>query len=293
MKKDRFQNWKVFGIETLGSLLVAMSIYNFAAAAEFPMTGFTGISLILYRLFEIPLGLSNILLNVPVILITFRILGREFFLRSVRCMLVSSIFIDYILPAFPIFTGDRLLAAICTGGLGGIGYALIYMQNSSTGGADFIIMLIKSRTPHLALGNITFLFAAVIILLTWLLFGDTEGVIYGFIINYLSGFMINKIMYGRNTGKLTMIITEDGKRLAQRIEDYCHRGSTILEVQGGHKQKRRQAVLCACSNKQMFEIQRMVQSLEPEAFMMIWESNEVHENSFRMFSTEAGQKSEK
>ena len=211
-------------MEVIGSVLVAVSVYSFAATADFPMTGFTGISLILYRLFKIPLGMSNILLNIPVILITFRILGRGFFLRSLRCMIVSSIFMDYILPAFPVFMGDRFLAAVCTGVLGGIGYALIYMQNSSTGGADFIIMLIKSQKPYLALGNITFFFAAGVILLTWILFGDTEGVIYGFIINYLSGFMINKTMYGRNAGKLAMIITEDGKKVAQGIEDCCHRG---------------------------------------------------------------------
>ena len=273
-------------MEVIGSVLVAVSVYSFAATADFPMTGFTGISLILYRLFKIPLGMSNILLNIPVILITFRILGRGFFLRSLRCMIVSSIFMDYILPAFPVFMGDRFLAAVCTGVLGGIGYALIYMQNSSTGGADFIIMLIKSQKPYLALGNITFFFAAGVILLTWILFGDTEGVIYGFIINYLSGFMINKTMYGRNAGKLAMIITEDGEKVAQGIEDCCHRGSTILEVQGGYRQERRQAVLCACTNKQMFEIQRMVQSLVPESFMMIWESNEVHGNGFKMIPTE-------
>ena len=61
---------------------------------------------------------------------------------------------------------------------------------------------------------------------------------------------------------------------------------TILEVQGGYRQERRQAVLCACTNKQMFEIQRMVQSLVPESFMMIWESNEVHGNGFKMIPTE-------
>ena len=134
-------------------------------------------------------------------------------------MVVSSIFMDYVTPLFPVFTGDRLLAAICTGVIGGSGYALIYLQSSSTGGAAFIIMALKARYPYLPLGNITFTFAVGVIALTWAIFGDTEGVIYGLIINFLSGVVINKIMYGMNAGKLTMIITEmcirDRERAAQ------------------------------------------------------------------------------
>ena len=142
-------NWESFFLEVLGSLLVAVSIYNFAAAAEFPMTGFSGIALILYRLFRIPLGLSNVLLNIPVVILCFRMLGKGFFLRSVRCMVISSLLMDYVAPLLPVFTGNRMLAAICTGVLGGVGYALIYMQNSSTGGADFLIMALKAKKPYL------------------------------------------------------------------------------------------------------------------------------------------------
>ena len=279
--KGKHIDWESIFLELLGSLLVAVSIYNFAAAAQFPMTGFSGIALILYRLFRIPLGLSNILLNIPVIFLCFRMLGKGFFFRSLRCMVISSLFMDYLAPLLPVFEGDRLLAAVCTGVLGGIGYALIYMQNSSTGGADFLIMAIKAKKPYLPLGNLTFGFAVGVIFVTWLLFGDTEGVIYGLIINYLSGFVINKTMYGRNAGKLTMIITGDGKKVSEGIENCCHRGSTIINVMGGYRQTPRQAVLCACSNKQVFQIEKTVKKLDPEAFMIIWDSNEVHGNGFR------------
>ena len=274
-------NWESFFLEVLGSLLVAVSIYNFAAAAEFPMTGFSGIALILYRLFRIPLGLSNVLLNIPVVILCFRMLGKGFFLRSVRCMVISSLLMDYVAPLLPVFTGNRMLAAICTGVLGGVGYALIYMQNSSTGGADFLIMALKAKKPYLPLGNITFLFAVSVIGDTWLIFGDTEGVIYGLIINYLAGAVINKTMYGRNAGKMTMIITKDGKKISDGIEDCCHRGSTIIPVMGGYRQEKKYAVLCVCNNKQMFEITQQVKRLDPESFMIIWESNEVHGDGFK------------
>lgn len=284
MMKDRLC-WRSISLETLGSLLIAVSVYNFAAAADFPMQGFTGITLILYRLFGMPLGLTNILLNIPLIVLCGRMLGKGFLLRSFRCMILSALFMDHVVPLFPVFTGDRFLAAICTGVIGGIGYALIYMQSSSTGGSDFLIMALKAKYPYLPMGNITFAFAVGVIVLTWFIFGDTEGMIYGLIINYLSGAVINKTMYGRNAGKLTMIVTKDGEKISEGIEGCCHRGSTIIRALGGYRQDKKDVVLCACSHKQMFEVSKMVRRMDPEAFMIIWESNEVHGNGFKVYSS--------
>ncbi len=152
-RSNPFWEWvkqvlKEIFFETLGSILIAIGIYNFAVASEFPMTGFSGISMILNRLFGLPIGLVLIFLNIPVAILCFRLLGRNFFLRSVRCIIISSFMIDYIAPLFPVYTGSRMLSAICTGVLGGLGYAIIYMQNSSTGGTDFIIMAVKALKPY-------------------------------------------------------------------------------------------------------------------------------------------------
>ena len=135
-----------------GSVLIAIGIYNFAVQAAFPMTGFSGISIILYQLFNIPIGLSTILMNIPLAAICYKLLGRKFFISSLRCMFISSVVIDYLAPLFPVYTGSRLLAALCTGIFAGAGYALIYTRNSSTGGSDFIIMAVKALKPHLSVG---------------------------------------------------------------------------------------------------------------------------------------------
>ena len=112
-----------------------------------PIDGIAGVGAILYHLFGMPIGLSNILLNVPIVLYCFKLLGRGFFLRSVRCMVMFAFFTDFVLPMLPVYTGDRLLAAVCGGVVMGIGDAQIYMQNSSTGGVDFITMAIKGQAP--------------------------------------------------------------------------------------------------------------------------------------------------
>ena len=270
-----------FLIETLGGFLVAVSIDSFAVNGEFPLTGFSGIAMIFNRLLGMPIGVSILLLNVPLAFLCYRLLGRHFFLRSIRCMVISSFFIDYVGPLLPAYQGDRLLAALCTGVIMGVGYGLIYLQNSSTGGADFVVMSLKVLRPHLSLGKIIFLTDFVIVMVGGILFGDVDGIIYGLIINFIFSVVIDKVMYGANAGKLTLIVTEHGERISQTIEDTCHRGSTRLTAFGGYKGEDKQVVMCACSDKQMYQVQQAVKAADPASFMVVLESNEVHGEGFK------------
>lgn len=268
--------------EIIGSILIAAAIYNFAVQAAFPMTGFSGIAIILYRLFHFPIGLSTILLNIPVVFLCYRLLGKRFLLSSLRCMLISSIFIDYIAPLFPIYTGDRLLSALATGVIGGIGYALIYMQYSSTGGIDFIIIAIKAKHPHLTLGKIAFLADIGIILVGGILLRDIDGIIYGMIVNYLFAFVVDKMMYGINAGKLALIITDYGKTISNVIDNCCGRGTTLIKAHGGYQGDAKDMVLCACNNKEMYLVQVAVKFADPNAFLIVLESSEVHGHGFHV-----------
>lgn len=281
-----FDNVKKFSIqilwELLGSVFIAIGIYNFAVQAKFPMTGFSGISIILYRLWNIPIGLSTILLNIPVAILCYRLLGRKFFISSIRCMVLSSVLIDYVAPLFPVYEGNRLLAALCTGVFGGIGYALIYSKNSSTGGSDFVIMAVKAIKPHLSLGKIAFWSDVGIILVGGILFRDVDGVIYGMVVNYIFAVAVDKLMYGINSGKLALVVTEHGSEICQVIDNCCQRGSTILSAYGGYCREKKQVVMCACSNKEMFQVQQAVKAADPQSFLIILESNEVHGEGFHM-----------
>lgn len=178
------------------------------------------------------------------------------------------------------YEGSRLLAALCTGVFAGLGYSLIYMQNSSTGGADFIIMAVKALRPHMGVGRISFAIDAVIIVLGTLVFRDVDGIIYGMIVSFLLATVIDKVMYGMNAGKMALIVTDDGKKICDVIEDCCQRGSTILKAQGGYQQEEREVVMCACNNKEMYLVQQAVKEADPASFMIVLESNEVHGEGF-------------
>ena len=236
MTKNKYTNLL---LQTLGCFISAAGIYSFAVAAEVPVTGIAGICAILYRLFGIPMGLSNVLINIPIILCTYKLLGRSFFIRSVYCMVLFAIFTDYLLPLMPVYQGDRLLATICGGVVGGIGDALIYMNNSSTGGLDFITMGIKARHPHLPFGNITFAAALAVILLNGAVFQDVDSIIYGIMFNFIVSAVINKMMFGFSSSMLAMIVTDDGKAACAEIDRVADRGSTILQGHGRPAEGRR------------------------------------------------------
>ncbi len=282
MKKLFGERWlSDMGVEIAGSVLTGIAIYNFAVPAGFPMTGFSGLALILYRLFGLSIVAMTLALNVPVAILCYRLLGRQFFFKSIRCMVLSSLFIDYIAPLLPVYAGSRLLAAVCTGVLGGVGYAVIYLRGSSTGGSDFVVLAVKAIRPHLELGGIIFVTDAVIVLLGGILFRDFDGVIYGLMIDFLYARVTDKIMYGMNAGKMALVVTDYGKAVADKIDELSQRGTTILQARGGFRGDPREVVMCACSRKDMIRVERAVKSVDPRAFTVILESNEVLGEGFR------------
>lgn len=196
-------------------------------------------------------------------------------------MVLSSLLIDYVAPLLPHYEGNRLLAAICTGVLAGLGYALIYLRSSSTGGTDFIIMAAKKKWPHVTLGKITFITDVTVVLLGGLLMGDVDGVIYGMIVSYIMAIAVDRVMYGVDAGKLALVVTRKGQQVADAIETCCGRGSTLLQGQGGFQGEEKKVVMCACNNKQMHLVRQAAKGVDPQAFIIILESNEVLGEGFK------------
>lgn len=131
MKKEY---WKMLAYDLVGSFFLGVSIVSFAMQANFAPGGVSGLAVLANYLFQIPVGWATILINIPIILLTFRQLGKEFFLISVKSVLISSLLIDYVCCYLPAYTGSRLTASILSGIMAGIGFSLFFNEGSSTGG---------------------------------------------------------------------------------------------------------------------------------------------------------------
>lgn len=267
--------------DVVGNMLIAIGVYNFAANSGFPVAGISGIALIFYHLFGLPIGVMTVVLNIPIVLLCYKLLGKEFLLKSLKTMIIAWPLMDIVAPMLPVYSGDRMLSAICVGVFSGLGYAMIYLRNSSTGGADFIIMSIRAIKPHLSIGKIAFATDVVIVGLGGYLFGDTESVIYGMILTYILSTVVDKVMYGIDAGKMTLVVTDHSKEVAEKIDEMTERGCTFLRGVGSYSGEEKMVVMCACSNKEMHKVHKAVKEVDNRAFVITMESNEVRGEGFK------------
>lgn len=267
--------------DVLGSVLYAAGLYTFASAAGFAPGGVSGLALILNHVTGLPIGGLSLALNVPLVLGTWRFLGRGFLFKSLKTMAVNTLFLDFVFPRLGVYTGDALLAALFSGALIGAGLAVIYMRGSSTGGTDFLVVAVRKARPFLGLGQLTMAADLVIILLGWPVFGDVDSVLYGAVASFATGFVTDRILYGLGAGKLLIVITCHADAVARGIDGATGRGSTLLPATGAYTGRPVQVLLCACSRREAYKVRAAAHTADPAAFVMITETTEVFGEGFR------------
>lgn len=266
--------------DIIGSIIYAMGIYTFAKMADFAPGGISGLALIFNHLWGLPIGIMTLVLNIPLVLISYKVVGREFLLKTARTMIISTIFLDVIFPYTQPYTGSPFMAALYSGICMGAGMAFFYMRGSSSGGTDFLIMTIKVRYPHFSFGLVTMAMDFLIILIGWPVFGNVDAVLYGLTTAFVASIVLDKIMYGMGAGKLVIIITNHGQQLADCFGQITDRGSTILKARGSYTGEDREVLLCACSKSQTYTITNAAHELDPGAFIMVTETSEVFGEGF-------------
>ena len=272
--------------DIIGSILYAAGIYTFAATASFAPGGITGIAMIInHYLPFLRIGILTLIINIPVAVICYRLLGRVFFFKSIKTMLISAFFMDMIFPLLPQFDAtaspvNPLLAALFAGALSGIGLAIIYMPGSSTGGTDFIIMSIRKLKPHLSIGTISLAVDGTVILAGGFVFGNINAVLYGVLMTIVSTTLIDKVMYGTGTRRMLLVISDKAKEIADAIMDETERGATLADVRGAYTGKPHQMLMCVCSKVEVFQARRIISRIDPGAITMLTTVDEAYGEGF-------------
>ncbi len=273
----RVQNFlKGFLIDLIGGLLIAAGVVIFMKDAGFASGGIQGLALIIYHYTHLPLGLLSLLLNVPLILLSYRLLGRHFIVRTLQSVVLTSLCTDLIGPFFPQYQGDPMLAAVFAAACIGVGLALIYQTGSSTGGTDLIIFSLRKMRPELSLGQVTNIINAVIIVLGGIVFKNIDAVLYGFIYTMVLATVVDKIMYGFVSGKMAYIISDRADHIAKIIGEKVRRGSTIIPAYGGYTKKPRDLIMVICTRRQLQLLREVVQKEDPQALFIVSEFNAAY-----------------
>lgn len=263
--------------DIVGCVLYGAGIYNFAYSSNFAPGGVSGLSILVNILTSkipffhggISIGLAQILINIPIVIFCFKALGPEFFSRSVKTILISSLIVDHLMPRLWTYQGSPMLAAIFGGVLTGAGLACIYMRDSSTGGSDFVILAIQKKNPHLSIGTVSLAVDGSVIILGGFVYGTVDAALYGLLMTITCSLLVDKIMLGNDSRKLLTIITVNGDAISRRINNEVSRGVTIINGRGAYTGEEKDILLCACSNAQVYKVKRIVYALDEKSFIMV------------------------
>ena len=274
------------GIITLGAVIYALAFDWFVAPNQIAMGGVTGLAQIVNALVPVlPVGVLSILVNVPLFLAGWRLLGGRLLVSSLYAMAVSSMAIDVIawMHTFPPM--DPILATLYGGAGMGVGLGLVFSQGATTGGTDIIGKLLKLKFPWLPIGKLVMIPDMVVVILAAVVFGTVNAALYGLIQMYLLSKVMDMILYGWDTSRVAYIITDRWEETVQGLLD-MNRGVTLLQGKGAYTGAEKQVLLVAFRQREIVPIKRMLREIDPKAFFIVCDAHEILGEGFGDYQKE-------
>lgn len=274
------QNW--IGI-TIGAAILSFGINNFIIANELAEGGFFGISLLLYYLFELKFGYTFLIMNIPLFYIGYRIFGKDFLIKTFVGVFLVSLF-SLIIPGniAPSIPEDKLLAALYGGVVNGIGLGLIFRFGATTGGSDIIARIVNFKWGY-SIGRTLFAIDILVISIVAVIAG-TKIAMYSLVALFIAAKVIDVVIEGVSTSRSAMIISDHTLQIAQVIQDKLGRGTTLLRGRGGYTGQAKEVLYCVVSREEILRVQRIVHDIDPSAFVIVTDVNDVLGEGFSPLS---------
>jgi len=265
---------------TLGSLMFALGQLYFIKPLHIPMGGVSGIALVTNYLWNLPIGVVSIVLNIPLFFLGWRTLGRGFFFKTAFGTVVSSVFVDLLVNIVPAFDGEMLIAALYGGLVMGAGYGLIFRAGGTSGGVD-IIAKWMNKQKDIPIGTTNLIANAVVIIGSALIYGNLDSALYAMITSYLTSMVIDKMIYGMDAQKSAMIITSKPKEVASAVMTVLNRGCTGMDATGMYTGDKRTVLICAVRRHETGTLKKLILEQDDRAFMLISNISEVFGTNFK------------
>ncbi|HWP50145.1 MAG TPA: YitT family protein [Clostridia bacterium] len=270
-----------FVLDAAASTFWAIGIKMFAVPNKIAPSGFTGITVLINYLTGLPIGSMSLLMNIPFLIICWRVIGKDFVLQTVRVLIIFTLLMDLVFTAPPVYTGDPLLAALFGGVFSGIGGGIVFTQGSSGGGTDLIIKLIRKKYPYVSTGQLVVGINGMIMILASVVYGNIEAGLYGLIMSFTSGKVVDTILNGADSAKSVMIVTHQPQRMSDSIIHKLNRSATILSGTGAYNRDDTYVLLCVVRKTEFFQLKRLIRETDPRAFVIVNEANQILGQGFR------------
>lgn len=270
-----------YGIVAIGCILASIAINLFFVPHHLLSGGVSGLAIIFYYLFELPIGLQIFLMNIPLLYAAYRLLGKAYTIITIYGTILFSFTIDafkFLAVYSPL--SDPLLAAITGGIVNGIGSGLIFRVNGSAGGLDIVAAIVK-KYYSFNFGAFGFTVNIVIMMIAAVLFGLTPAILT-LISMFVSANLTDKVVEGINRKKTVFIVSYKSAEIAQTILQEVGRGATLLHGQGAFTKQDKQVIFVVVSLTQISQIKTLVHEADPQAFMIVQDAAEVMGRGFTL-----------
>ena len=270
--KEWIQDLLIF---LVGSCIYAVSVNVFTAPASIAPGGVTGIATMLNHLFGLPIGTMILVINIPLFLLAFRFLGRDFLLKTVIATAMVSAIIDVSAGFLPAYQGNGLLSAVYGGVTSGIGLAIIFLRGGTTGGTDIAAKLLRLIFHHISVGKLILAVDSVVILTSAVVYNSVDSALYACIVIFASTTIIDNLLYNSGMGKMLYIISDYPDQVRAAILEQIDRGVTILHGQGGYSKQEKQVLFCVVRRSEVWGVRQIVRNTDPKAFVIVSDAGQV------------------
>jgi uncharacterized membrane-anchored protein YitT (DUF2179 family) len=283
MKQQTVHHIKNISGIFVGAFLFSIGINYFAIPFHLGEGGFTGIALLVYYILDWSPGLLIFLLNLPLLLISYNILGKKLFIDTVIGISASYLMLEWTKKLAAIASlappkVDLLLAALYTGVLVGVGLGIIFRVGATTGGTDIIARLVNKYVGW-SMGRTLFLFDFGVILISSYFIG-IEKAMYTLVAIFVSARVVDFVVEGLNASKAVTIISTLADELARTITAEIERGVTLLQGKGGYTGHTKEVLYVVVARNELPKLKQIVHELDPRAFIVVHDARDVHGEGF-------------
>lgn len=271
---------------TIGAFLYGMGISLFLDPNRLAPGGVVGISIILNHFTGLSTGTLYFLINIPILLMGFWKLGSRMLFRSLYAIIVNTTVTNILGRLEPVTTA-MIPAALAGSLLLGCGIAMVFRGGGTTGGMDIIVKILRKKYPHLKTGSLFLMMDITVVAISGVVFGDFDRAMYALITVFLTGRLIDYVLYGGDEGKLIFIVSDASELVAQAIMTEVKTGITFLKGQGAYHNKEKRIILCVVKKQTAPKVLEIVKQKDARAFTIISSATETFGEGYKDFFEEA------
>lgn len=272
---------KDIGIDIIGSLFYAVGVNVFTTPNDIAPGGVTGIATVLHSMTGLQVGTLSFLLNIPLLILGFVVLGKRTMLNTFRTLVILTVITDATYFVLPQYTNNMLVSAIFGGVTIGIGLGLIFLRGSTTGGTDILGRMLLKKMPHVPLGKILLIIDILIIAGAGIYYKTLEAVLFAFVSVYATDHSIDAVLDGSTEGRVAYAISDRYEEIGNRVMDELERGITYINGEGGYQNAPKKIVMCAMPSRQFANFKKIVFEIDPKAFVMSIPSKHIIGEGFK------------